>query len=85
MFCKKCGKQIQENVRFCANCGQMARVIILGDDVELAHYEITKKTEPIMVDVNLTGVSWLRVELQFNTEDGAGDFYVLLSDFELHK
>lgn len=62
-----------------------ARVIILGDDVELAHYDITKKTEPIMVDVNLTGVSWLRVELQFNTEDGAGDFYVLLSDFELHK
>lgn len=61
------------------------KIVILGDDTEIAQYDITKKTEPISVDLDLTGVAWLRIELRFYSDDGNGHVYVLLSDFEAHK
>lgn len=62
-----------------------AKLMVIGDDVELVQYDIGKRSDPINVDVDLSGVSWLRIELRFHTDDGAGNFYALLSDFELHK
>ncbi len=62
-----------------------AKLVILGDDTELVQYNITKKTEPVTVDLELTGISWLRIELRFYSDDGTGDVFVLLSDFELHR
>ena len=48
-------------------------------------YDISKKTEPISVDVNVSEVSWLRIELRFYSDGKSGTVYTLLSDFELHK
>lgn len=62
-----------------------AKLVILGDENELAQYDISKKTEPIAVDLDLTGVSWFRIELRYYSDEGSGDVFVLLSDFELHR
>lgn len=61
------------------------RVVIYGDDNELIHYDMTKKTEPIIVDMDISNITWLRIELQYHDDKSYGDFYVLLSDFVLHS
>lgn len=62
-----------------------AKVILFGDDVELAQFELKKTIEPINVDVDLSNISILRIELRFYSDEGYGYFYAFLSDFVLYK
>lgn len=62
-----------------------ARLEILGDNKLLKYYDLSVKTKAfdILID-DIQSVELLKINLVYRADDGAGDVYVLLSDFEVH-
>ena len=53
---------------------------------EIYSQKMNRRSEPIYIEkLNVSGLKWIRFELQFYAEEGAGEFYILMSDFEFIK
>lgn len=63
-------------------------IFVIYDEAhqEIYHQELNRNSEPIQIEgLNVSDKKWIRFELQFHAEEGAGDFLVLMSDFEFIK
>lgn len=58
-------------------------VIYDEDHQEIYHKKLDRNSEPMKIErLNVSGKKWIRFELRFHAEDGAGNFLLLMSDFE---
>ena len=63
------------------NPGLQGILVVLGDDKVLGSFLVNSTTGATEVNLDVSGVEWIRFEFQFNAADAAGDVYALMSDF----
>ena len=67
---------------------QVGGIFAIYDEThqEIYHQELNRNSEPVQIEgLNVSDKKWIRFELQFHVEEGAGDFRLLMSDFEFIK
>lgn len=63
-------------------------IFVIYDEThqEIYHQELNRNSEPVQIEgLNVSDKKWIRFELQFHVEEGAGNFLLLMSDFEFIK
>lgn len=66
-----------------SNASVGGRLEIYGDGHLLEYHDLNRKTAPIAIDVDVTGINVLKISLVYRSKEGYGDVKILLDNMKL--